>query len=254
MSRSIVEVPFFAESVQAVKDGEAVWVVVKRVCEALDIDHDSQRQKLASKAWAVTVLITATGPDGKNYESFCVSLDSLPMWLATIDANRVKPEARFKLVAYQKECARVLRDHFFGAPAATGQLAELLAVVRSLAETVGALAARMGKIENNQAALWSHISSGGYIAPARFDQLWRERETLADVELALGKWKDRRSAKAGITRDMRESTDWGGAGKPWARMPAALEPAVRAVLDRRMKDVTRGSKTKSQQLSLIKTG
>lgn len=150
-------------------------------------------------------------------------------------------------------CNDVVRKVMQGEIATSGALASLIATVAALAESVGALAERMGKIENNQAALWSHISSGGYIAPARFDQLWRERETLADVELALGKWKDRRSAKAGITRDMRESTDWGGAGKPWARMPAALEPAVRAVLDRRLKDVTRGSKAKSQ-LSLIKTG
>jgi phage antirepressor YoqD-like protein len=37
------------------------------------------------------------------------------MWLATIDAGRVGESVRPLLVAYQKEAAQVLRDHFFGA-------------------------------------------------------------------------------------------------------------------------------------------
>src|SRR5262245_59325551 len=45
------------------------------------------------------------------------------MWLATIDPARVKPEVRPKLTHYQRDAARVLREHFFppandGAPLA----------------------------------------------------------------------------------------------------------------------------------------
>jgi hypothetical protein len=36
------------------------------------------------------------------------------MWLATIDTGRVAEHVRPLLVAYQKEAAQVLRDHFFG--------------------------------------------------------------------------------------------------------------------------------------------
>jgi hypothetical protein len=148
-------------------------------------------------------------------------------------------------------CNDVVRKVMQGELAASGALASIVASIHALTEAVAALAARMTKLENNQAALWSHISEGGYIAAGRFDQLWRERKTLAEVEVALGKWKDRLSALEGITRDMRDATNWGGVGKPWKRMPAALEPAARAVLERRMKDVTRGSKPKGQ-LSLLK--
>jgi hypothetical protein len=41
-------------------------------------------------------------------------LDMLTAWLMTINANRVKPEARDKLLAYQREAAAVLRDYFLG--------------------------------------------------------------------------------------------------------------------------------------------
>lgn len=100
----IIEVPFYAESVQAVKDGAAISVVTKRVCESLGIAHQSQLEKLKAKACAcVTLIVTQAPGDGQAREIACLDLDSLPMWLATIDANRVKPEARFKLVAYQKE-------------------------------------------------------------------------------------------------------------------------------------------------------
>lgn len=128
--QSIVEVPFYAESVQTVREGESVWVVVKRVCESLGIEHAAQTVKLRAKAWATVSLVETVAEDGSKRELFCLDLDSLPMWLATIEVSRVKPEARFKLVAYQKECARALRDHFYGraatAPSEFGQVASLL--------------------------------------------------------------------------------------------------------------------------------
>lgn len=41
-------------------------------------------------------------------------LDALPMWLATIEPSRVAAEARPRLERFQLECAKALRDHFFG--------------------------------------------------------------------------------------------------------------------------------------------
>lgn len=124
---ALVHVPFHGDTLDATRapDGR-VWVSVRRVCEALGIQPHGQAEKLKTKPWAVTQMICATGPDGKRYESFCLDLDSLPMWLATIDTRRVKGAAREKLVVYQREAARVLRDYFLGdgpdplPPAASG--------------------------------------------------------------------------------------------------------------------------------------
>jgi hypothetical protein len=116
-SNSIVKVEFRGGELEAVKKDGKVWVSVRRVCEALGIDVESQRKKLKDEArapWAVTVMMTATGPDGKNYQTFMIDLDSFPMWLGTIDASRVREEIRPMLITYQKEAAIVLRDHFFG--------------------------------------------------------------------------------------------------------------------------------------------
>jgi hypothetical protein len=52
--------------------------------------------------------------DGKLREAFCVHLDCLPMWLATIETSRVAEHVRPKLVCYQREATKVLADYFFG--------------------------------------------------------------------------------------------------------------------------------------------
>jgi hypothetical protein len=106
---NIVKVPFYGDEIEAVHDGQDVWVALRRMCENVGLAPDAQAVKLKGKGWAV--MIEATGPDGKTYEMLALHLDSVPMWLATIEPSRVREDIRPKLVAYQKECARVLRDH-----------------------------------------------------------------------------------------------------------------------------------------------
>lgn len=108
---------FAGHQLDVQRKGDDVFVSVKRVCEALGIDDRSQRAKLEEKPWAVGVMSTSTGPDGKSYQMYMLHLDSLPMWLATIDTNRVAPDARPTLITFQTRCAKVLRDHFFGGSA-----------------------------------------------------------------------------------------------------------------------------------------
>lgn len=111
----LVRVPFHDEQLEAVRDDGRVMVSIRRVCDVLGVRMTGQLAKLRVKPWAVVQMICTTGPDGKTYEAACIELDALPMWLATIEPGRVKPELRDKLVVYQREAARVLRDHFFGA-------------------------------------------------------------------------------------------------------------------------------------------
>jgi hypothetical protein len=95
-------------------DRGGVFVSVRRVCDALGLAVQPQLAKLWAKPWATVTFIVTVAEDGKNRETAMLDLDALPMWLATIEPSRVAPEAREKLVLYQREAARVLRDHFFG--------------------------------------------------------------------------------------------------------------------------------------------
>ncbi len=47
-------------------------------------------------------------------ETFCIRQDLLPLWFATINVSRVKPELQDKLYLYQKEAGKVLAEHFLG--------------------------------------------------------------------------------------------------------------------------------------------
>lgn len=112
MAADMVKVPFHGDELLAVQDDRGVWVSIRRVCEVLGVDESTQRRKLKDRAWAVTGIKPATGPDGKTYQAACLHVDALPMWLATIETSKVKPEARKKLERFQVEAAKVLRDHF----------------------------------------------------------------------------------------------------------------------------------------------
>lgn len=57
-------------------------------------------------------MMTMVAPDGKKREMLCLPLDYLNGWLFGVDAKRVKPEIRERLLTYQRECFRVLNDHF----------------------------------------------------------------------------------------------------------------------------------------------
>lgn len=125
-TKSLVPVAFDGDVIETLPDGERVWVGVRGVSESFGIDASTQIAKLKGHAWATVGLRPMVAEDGKIREVFCLDLDSFPMWLATIDAGRVADEARPKLIRYQREAARVLRDHFFGPPVPVGSAPPLL--------------------------------------------------------------------------------------------------------------------------------
>jgi hypothetical protein len=258
---SIVEVPFYADKIQATREGEQAWVVVKRVCENLGIAHEPQLTKLKAKDWAVcmTMSIMQTGDDQKR-DVFCLDLESLPMWLATIDANRVAPEARFKLVTYQREAKAVLARHFFGAGEPAGNVSEVLAAalgaLQATAETARA-ALEFGKdnarrIENIE----RHVTTGGAIPAYRHDALRREVWALAEDLVTAGRFAKVKSARSWLWKRLGEHVQWGATEEPWTEMPAAKEPDALACLRRIRRDLPkrpRGGRN-GRQLSLIKNG
>lgn len=120
---ALVHVPFEGTEIDAALNGEegrTIWISARRVCEALGVALQRQLQKLKEKEWAcVTLKVTQVGDQRR--ELAMVDVDTLAMWLATIEPARVKESARPLLIAYQKRAARVLREHFFpnlGPPAA----------------------------------------------------------------------------------------------------------------------------------------
>lgn len=97
------------------REGET-FVPIKPICQALGIDIEPQRKKIAEdeKLHSVAVLNTATGADGKAYEMFCLPMKYVFGWLFTINPKNVAPEAREAVKQYRNTCYDVLYEHFAG--------------------------------------------------------------------------------------------------------------------------------------------
>jgi len=109
------QVDFYGDEIPAtVVEGGQVFVPLRPICDFLGVDWSAQsrrvrRDTVLSESTS-TVAVTAT--DGRERKMLCLQLDYLNGWLFGINANRVKPTVKDKLLLYQRECYRVLADHF----------------------------------------------------------------------------------------------------------------------------------------------
>lgn len=88
-------------------------VAMRRVVENLGIDWSNQHKKISEQAKFNCGYITTVGADGRSREMLCMPVDRLPLWLATINPNRIKDEdRRTKIELYQLESARALYDYW----------------------------------------------------------------------------------------------------------------------------------------------
>ncbi len=173
---NIVQVPFHGDTLQAVEQDGQVWVVVKRICEPLGLDYEGQRQRLVKQPWAVTCKIQVTAADSKNYETFCLALDSVPMWLATIQPNKVSVQTREALVRYQRECRDVLARHFMPKEAIEPSTPEDLIVQQALA-----LQAQRRRLDAMQKDLGTIQTSVQELQAAEAQRQTAEAQALEDL-------------------------------------------------------------------------
>lgn len=88
------------------------FVSLRHACDAIGLAVDSQRRKLRGRSWAVVTQEVSTGSDGKSYEMTLIDRRTFTMWLGGIDENRVSPDARPILIAFQAEAADALDAYF----------------------------------------------------------------------------------------------------------------------------------------------
>jgi hypothetical protein len=92
-------------------DGKGL-AALRPIVEYFGLDYSGQLQKLKSKSWATMENFSTVGSDGKNREMVGVTRKTLGMWLGTLDENRVSPDRRNDLIAYQSEAADALDAYF----------------------------------------------------------------------------------------------------------------------------------------------
>lgn len=98
---------------------QIAYVPLKPICDYLGVDWAGQFQRiqrdsiLSEEVSGIVVTPTPLSSKFANpQEMLCLPLDFLNGWLFGINANRVKPEIRDRVLRYQKECYRILADAF----------------------------------------------------------------------------------------------------------------------------------------------
>jgi hypothetical protein len=113
MSAELIHVPVpGADDLLALQADGLEWAALKPMCDSLGIDTWTQQRKLNAKSWATTSMKTVVAGDAKSRAMVMIDSKTIPMWLATIDENRVSEEAKPKLVAYQREARDALDAYF----------------------------------------------------------------------------------------------------------------------------------------------
>jgi hypothetical protein len=159
-------IEFYGDEILAVQDQATgrVYVPFGRLCDNLGIDRASQSERLQAHEVLKEGLITlAIQTAGGVQDTQCLRLDLIPFWLAGINAKRVKPAQRNKLVLYQRECAAVLWDAFRpgGQPSSTALAApgglSPAAQAYEMAMAIATLARQQMNFESQLSDVAAHV-------------------------------------------------------------------------------------------------
>lgn len=181
------QVLFYEDEITAVRleDGR-VFVPVRPVCTHLGLAWQGQQERiqrddvLSAESRAVSVTLTAR-KDGRSQtvSMLCLPLEYLNGWLFGVQARRVKPEIRERLVRYQRECYRVLFSAFQrGELAVDSEIAVLLQQDTPEAQAYKMAAAIM-KLAHNQLIMRGRLDE-------HERQLQSHTERLESIEAQLG--------------------------------------------------------------------
>lgn len=158
-----IPVPGTDRQVMAMLVAGTPMVSLRHACDAIGIDPESQRRKLAAKSWATAVITTAVAADGKQRDLAMIDRRTFTMWLATIDTNRVSTDARPVIEAFQAEAADALDSYFHDGGAINPRATEdqLDRITRQAQAQAGVLQALRGIVDAK------HLEAKGRIVLAR---------------------------------------------------------------------------------------
>jgi len=111
-------VQFYDDVVRSAKAPNGrIYAVVNDMCQRLGLASQMQLARIQKEELYQGFTIWVDLHTSKKFQpkkALALDLDMVPLWLARIEANRVRPDVKPKLLRYQREVARVLRDYWSG--------------------------------------------------------------------------------------------------------------------------------------------
>jgi len=114
-NKNIDHIEFDGNKIYLIEKDNELFVPLKPICTALELDWGSQFRNLQEDIVlnSVVVTMTTTGRDGKQYEMICIPLSYLNGWLFRINPARYEGERQERIIKYQKECYQALFTYFY---------------------------------------------------------------------------------------------------------------------------------------------
>ena len=109
----VQNISFHGQTVPVFTRNQTHYVAMKPIVENIGLDWKAQYDRIKRHAVLSEGMVMMTTPSkGGEQQTICLPLDYLNGWLFGVEANRVKPQIRESLLQYQRECFRVLNEHF----------------------------------------------------------------------------------------------------------------------------------------------
>lgn len=120
---TLVTVPFHGDGIVTFQADDGPRVAMRRIVENVGLSWGSQRNRLMSqKAKFACVDINTRDSLGREQSMLTMPVARLPLWLATINPNKVRPDLRTKVELYQTESAVALHDYWTKGVAVRGDM------------------------------------------------------------------------------------------------------------------------------------
>ena len=179
------EVEFYGDEIIAVRteDG-SVHVPVRPICDLLGVDWSGQRRRINRDAVLSgemrSVAVTSTeGERTVTRDMQCLPLDYISGFLFGINADRVKPELKERVVRYQRECYKVLAEAFSEGRLTVEPSFDDLLARDSPAAQAYKMAAAIMQMARQQLLLETQIATHTV-------QLQNHEQRLEEIEATLG--------------------------------------------------------------------
>lgn len=192
------EVMFYGDEITVViSEDRTVFVPVRPICDLMGVDAASQRRRiyqdpvLSEVSRPCDVIMTSQGQPTQRREMLCLPLDYLNGWLFGINADRVRPEIRDRLIRYQRDCYKVLAQAFqrqkvTAAPFEGIDVDELLRSGPDPEAQAYRMALAIANIARQQLVLRYQIQEQGERLDSHDHQLDFHAERLDQIEATLG--------------------------------------------------------------------
>lgn len=112
MKSDLIPVPFRGTTLFVVSYETQPFTPMKPIVEGMGLDWKAQFDKLISNETRWGMVIIPIPSKGGVQNSVSLPLRKLPGWLMSIHPNKVKPEIKDSIIAYQNECDDVLWQYW----------------------------------------------------------------------------------------------------------------------------------------------